>query len=218
MDMRSFISGIAKLLQSALPIVVGGLITLSALWLKERLDRRRSAQEWFEKTYIDKGVDRMLYRLRIEILQLVEMVSMRQLADLIGGKEPSPGIERLPRHDLTEAFPLEALVRLEIILGSMNLTAVIAGGLDLASQLAPLPASRRSPTLLRENITYLQTVYNNMDLLRTELLTIKIKRKSDVYSIRKNEKIQAVIRNLEQSDQAWQAQTGERDRRISEGE
>src|SRR5262249_32559832 len=90
--------------------------------------------------------------------------------------------------------------------------------LGIASALAPLPASRRSPTLIRENITYLQTIYNNMDLLRTALLTIRIKRKSDVYSIRKNEEIQSIIGNLEQSGQAWLAQTGERDRRISEGQ
>jgi hypothetical protein len=218
MDMNSFISGIAKLLESALPTVVGGLITLSAFWLKEGLDQRKSAQEWFERTYIEEGVDRILYRLKLEILQLTHMLSTRQLADLRGGKEPSLGLERRPRHDSAEEFPIEALVRLEIVLGSIELTAVTSGVLDLASALAPLPASRRSPTLMQENSRYLQTVYNNMDLLRTALLTIRIKRKSDVYSIRKNEEILGIIRNLEQSGQTGLAQTSERDRRISEGQ
>lgn len=42
---------------SLLGTLLGAFVALSAIWLKDRIDRRREAQLWFEKKYITDGVD-----------------------------------------------------------------------------------------------------------------------------------------------------------------
>lgn len=217
MDVSSIIVAIVKLLESAFPTIVGGLITLSAFWLKERVDRARLAQEWFEQTYVVEGVDRLLYHVGIERLQLNTMLAASQLSELLGGKEPLPGIERLPRDRTAEALPVQALVRLELLIGVPSLTALVFDVGNLTSSMSQLPTTSRSKTLLHAAKSRRETAYKHLASLRVELLKIRVKRKSDIYSVHQNERIQSILRKIDESNQTWLDGTSERLGHISQG-
>jgi len=202
-DVSSIIAAIVKLLESAFPTIVGGLITLGAFLLKERTDRSRLAQEWFEQTYVAEGIDRLLSHVGIERFQLTTMLTASKLSELLGGKEPLPGIERLPRDAAAEAMPVDALLRLELLLGVPSLTALVSDLGNMTSSMSQLPTTSRSMTLLQAQKNRRETAYEHLASLRAQMLTIRVKRKSDVYTVHENDGIQAILKKIDQSNQAF---------------
>jgi hypothetical protein len=207
MDVSSNIVGILKLLESAFPSIIGttigGLITLGAFMLKERADRARLAQEWFEHMYITEGVDRLLSHIGIEHFQLRTMLTVSNLSELLGGEEPLPGIERLPHDAAAEASPVEALLILELLLGVPSLTALVFDTGNLTSSMTQIPTTRRSPTLLQVAKKRREAAYEHLASLRAQLLRTRVKRKSDIYSVQKNDQIKVILHKIDQSNQAF---------------
>lgn len=203
MDVSSIIASIVKLLESAAPTIIGGLITLGAFLLKERTDRGRLAQDWFEQTYVAEGVDRVLSHIGIERFQLTTMLAANKVSEFLGGKEPLPGIERPPRYAAAEALPVEALLRLGLLLGVPSVTALVFDVGNVTSSMSQLPTTRRSMTLLQAAKKRRETAYEHLASLRAQLLSIRIKRKSDIYSVHKNNRVQAILKEIDQSNQAF---------------
>jgi hypothetical protein len=58
-------------------------------------------------------------------------------------------------------------------------------------------------TLLLATKNRRETAYEHLAFLRAQLLSIRIKRKSDIYSVHKNDRIQAILKKIDQSNQAF---------------
>src|ERR1035438_9002315 len=90
-----------------LAVIVGGLISLFGVWLKDARDKRRAVQEWVEEEFVFGGIEpviRTLDRVRLILLQReVSLVRVEPVGD----------------------FPVTELAKLRIIIGSDGLSAFI---------------------------------------------------------------------------------------------
>jgi hypothetical protein len=207
----------SKVIEQAVGIILGGGITVFGIWAKEFFENRKSAQVWYEQAYIAEGIDRLLAYLKIKQIQLTRLLATRQLIEMKGGLPPLGLKEILPSHEPSEIFPLESLVRLEILLKIPDITASVSILNDNVILFRSMPPENRSLALMQSTVTRLQDTYNHLEELRETLLDIKVKRKSDIHKIKDNQKVITTLANLRRVYEEWLAKTAERSGLIRKG-
>ena len=207
----------SKVIEQAIGIILGGGITVFGIWAKELLDRKRTAQTWYEDSYITNGIDRSLAFLKIKYLQLTRLLTTRQLIELQGGLPLSSRPEILSKEETSEVFPLEALVKLELLLGVSDITASLAMLNEKVFTFSRIPPEKRSLGFMQQTVFFLNETYTHLTSLRQSLLGINIKRKSDAHRIKKNKEIEATLQKIRSLNEKWIADTAERSKLISEG-
>jgi len=99
---------ISQMIQTLLGTVIGGAIVIATYWVHARLDRQKSAQDWYEQTYIREGLDPVmtyLLNLRLHILN-ADIQNTMQLPSI-------------------NVLPLEALSRVQLLLGDTTINGII---------------------------------------------------------------------------------------------
>jgi hypothetical protein len=90
-----------------LAVIVGGVISIGGVWLKDVRDRRRAIQEWLEEEFIFGAIEPVVRTLdRVRLLLVQREVSLVRV-------EPN-GV-----------FPVTELAKLRIVIGSDRLSAFI---------------------------------------------------------------------------------------------
>jgi hypothetical protein len=148
-------------------------------------------------------------------IHLATLIPTSQVAALYRTQEPHRGVERLPKSEAHEAYPLEALVRLETLLNDDQITAMITISHIASDDMKKIPAGLRSLTLMNSSLDNLRTLYGHLKTIRAELLKVKVKRKSDVKNIHKRKGIKQSLNKLSKFNDEWVAKTIERDSFIS---
>jgi hypothetical protein len=208
--------GWGNVIESAIGTSIGGAIALGSMWIKELIDRRKAAQVWYEQYYITEGIDRLLSHVRIMDLQLATLVRANEMVSILRTNELYPGVEKSLKSEAHEAFPLEALVRLETLLDDSLITAVITTSQGVGEFMKNMPPMRRSTILIASAIQQLRNLYGHLRTIRAELLKVEIKQKSDIKDIHKRPSIKQVLAQLDESNTEWLAKTIERDQAISQ--
>src|SRR5436305_475095 len=149
----------SRIIEQAIGIVLGGGITIWGIWAKELFDNRKAAQSWYEQSYIVDGIDRLLAYVKIKHIQLTRLLATRQLIEMKGSLPPLGLKEILPTHETVEIFPLEPLVRLEILLKIPDVTASISLLNDNVIQFSGIPPEKRSLVLMQSTVDRLQNTY-----------------------------------------------------------
>src|SRR5437016_13015296 len=106
-------------IESIVGPVIGAVVAVSAIWVKELLERRKNAQVWFDETYIRHGIDRLLEYLRLYDVQLVLLLHGRDvvlLSDEISSSAATSGISK--------PLPIEAMIQVETLLKTKTYTQV----------------------------------------------------------------------------------------------
>jgi len=206
-----------KVAEAAIGTFTGGAIALASMWIKELIDRRKVAQTWYEQYYIAEGIDRLLSHVRIMDLQMAALIPASQIAAEYETKGQSFDVGRLPRSEVHEAYPLEALVRLETLLKDGLISSVVTISHNKSDFMQKFPPGSRSQTLMISSLNQIRNLYGHLRTIRTELLKVKVKQKSDIEDVSNRPDIKQALDQLRQFTAEWQAKTEERDQLISQG-
>ena len=205
-----------QVIEHAAGVILGGGITIMGLWAKERFDTKRTAQIWFEQTYITEGIERALSHLKIKQIHLTQLLASRRLAqlrpDLLSGMK-----ETILRDEASEAFPLESVVRLEILLKIPDITASIVLLNQNTLGFGQMMPEQRSLVFMEQTITHLEETSKCLGELREALLTLRIKRKSDTYLISTEKKVMAPLAKLRTLNEEWLSNKPKRSDLIRQG-
>jgi hypothetical protein len=187
-----------RIIEQAIGIILGGGITILGIYFKERFDRRRTIQSWYEEEFIIEGIN--------PVLGFV-MAAQYQLQDQAQGGVVLAGVECGP-------LPLDSLNRLFTILPTTQLTALIVS-INIAITM-PL-----APAIKEKLISLCQPALMGVFALQQELIKVAIKKKSDVYKISDKKGIMKAIDVIEeisgQTNKAL-ADAGEEARRLIEAQ
>ena len=208
---------LGKIAESAIGTLTGAAIALASVWIKELFDRRKVAQVWYEQYYIAEGIDRLLSYVRMIDVQMATLIPTSQVAALYRSQELHRGVERAPKSEAHEAYPLEALVRLETLLNDDQITAMITISHVESDDMKKIPAGLRSLTLVTSSLENLRALYGHLKTIRAELLKVQVRRKSDIKNIHKRKGIKQSLNKLSKFNDEWVAKTNEWDRLISQG-
>ena len=99
---------ISQIIQTLLGTVIGGAIVIATYLVHAQIERQKSAQDWYEQTYVREGLDPVityLLNLRLHILNADIQNSMQ-----------------LPSINI---LPLEALSRVQLLLGDTTINGII---------------------------------------------------------------------------------------------
>jgi len=215
MDQAELTKAIIAITGAVVGPVIGAIVAVTAIWTKEHLESRKASQTWFEQSYIAEGIDRLLGYLRLQEIQLA-LLSVSQTAEVNDGRF-SFDHENISKNVGLNAFPVEALVRIETLLKTRDYVAVISSLPEFIRLIALVDPEKRSRALLSDKIALVRQTYQSLLTIREELLGIKVKRKSDIDQIHKNEHIQAALARLSEEHQKWSDRSGERERLVSMG-
>jgi len=163
----------SRVTETLVGTLAGGFIALGSWWLKERLDRRQTAQAWFEEYFLTEGVD---------ALRSYFMVAELQLVHLLGVESPTGA-------DLP-ATPYEPLTRVVRFLDCRGLLAV-------AAALDGVRAQYRSRAYVWDCIGIAKMVGGELDELRRELSAYTIRKKSDIHRLAGNPPVSQLRAKLE---------------------
>lgn len=206
-----------KVLESAIGTFTGGAIALASMWIKELIDRRKAAQVWFEQYYIAEGIDRLLSHVRMTHIQIGALRAARRVATEFKKKELDYGIEKSLKSEAHEAYPHEALVRLETLLDDYLISALIMSYVGQADTMKQVPPGLRSETALASALHHLRNLYAHLKTIRTELLKVKVKQKSDIKDVLNRPGIKQALSDLAKFNDEWEAKSTERDQLIAQG-
>lgn len=201
---------------AVLGAIIGAIVAISAIWIKEKFDDRKNSQTWFEQTYIFDGIDKVLAYLRFRDIQLVKLLSIRQMIE-IRGKPLAEGLDTLPQNEELEVIPVEALVKIETLLNDFVFTGLISTISDSSNNIRSISPEKRSQVNLIETIQLIRQGYESLKEIRRALLNIKVKTKHDIHSLYKNNAIEVALKKFNEQSDSWDARTGERDRLIAKG-
>ena len=179
-------------IESIVGPVIGAVVAVSAIWVKEFRERRKNAQVCFDETYIRHGIDRLLEYLRLYDVQLVLLLHGRDvllLNDEISSPTDASGISK--------PLPIEAMIRVETLLKTTTYTQITSLLPGNVSFFISVPSEKRSKVLLTEKITFIRAAYESLVNVRQELLNVSIKRKSQVHSLNQNEILRGLIADFE---------------------
>ena len=179
-------------IESIVGPVIGAVVAVSAIWVKESLDRRKNSQVWFDETYIRHGIDRLLEYLRLYDVQLVLLLHGRDVL-LLNDEMSSPTDAR----GISKPLPIEAMIRVETLLKTTTYTQITSLLPGNVSFFISVPSEKRSKVLLTEKITFIRAAYESLVNVRQELLNVSIKRKSQVHSLNQNEILRGLIADFE---------------------
>ena len=158
-----------------LAVIVGGLISLFGVWLKDARDKRRAVQEWVEEEFVFGGIEpviRTLDRVRLILLQReVSLVRVEPVGD----------------------FPVTELAKLRIIIGSDGLSAFI----QVLGRLAMRATEngRRSEEIA--NIA--AETRSHLSRLEKLLLIANLRKKGSVYNLAERESFPQIAGAVESS-------------------
>lgn len=196
--------------------VIGAMVAVAAIWAKEVLEARKESQSWFEQIYITEGVDRLLAYLRLQDVQLTLLLSNTQTIELKdSGKYPD--VESISRNVTLNAFPVEALVRVETLLNTDDYTALITTLPEFVRLYANIEAEKRSFAVMREKLGLIREAYLSLKTIRQELLECKVRRKADLRTLYEKASIKDTLKKFAQAGQRWSERTSDRNRLIDEG-
>jgi len=179
-------------IESIVGPVIGAVVAVSAIWVKEFLERRKNAQVWFDETYIRHGIDRLLEYLRLYDVQLVLLLHGRDVL-LLNDEMSSP----TDASGISKPLPIEAMIRVETLLKTTTYTQITSLLPGNVSFFISVPSEKRSKVLLTEKITFIRAAYESLVNVRQELLNVSIKRKSQVHSLNQNEILRGLIADFE---------------------
>jgi len=179
-------------IESIIGPVIGAVVAVSAIWVKELLERHKNSQFWFEETYIRHGIDRLLEYLRIYDVQLVLLLHGRDVLLLNEDLSSSAGSS-----GVSKPLPIEAMIRVETLLKTTTYTQITSLLPGNVSFFISLPSEKRSKVLLTEKINFIRAAYESLVNVRQELLNVSIKRKSQVHSLNQNEILRGLIAYFE---------------------
>ena len=179
-------------IESIIGPVIGAVVAVSAIWVKEFLERRKNAQVWFDETYIRHGIDRLLEYLRLYDVQLVLLLHGRDVL-LLNDEMSSP----TDASGISKPLPIEAMIRVETLLKTTTYTQITSLLPGNVSFFISVPSEKRSKVLLTEKITFIRAAYESLVNVRQELLNVSIKRKSQVHSLNQNEILRGLIADFE---------------------
>lgn len=171
----------SELFKTTFGPLVGAAIALAAIWIKEFFDRRRSVQEWYEKSYVEEGVDRLTsFIVNIEY----------RLTDLLGFKSDKAPLatEEMP------TLPMDSIIRLQIILQTDVFTNLFPALYASAKTLASEDGDHEEINAI---IELAHALHDGLGQLRKELLKVKIKRKAAIYDIASKPEISSALVNIE---------------------
>ena len=99
---------IGQLFQTVIGTLVGGSIVIATNWINAQQERKKAAQQWYEETYITKGVDPLItYFTGLELHFLL-----------------SDNVFKSMNTDLN-IIPVDALTKIQTLLDSPVLTKII---------------------------------------------------------------------------------------------
>lgn len=170
----------SRILESAigplLGTILGGLIAVISIYLKEVFDRRRAIQAWYEQRYIFDGVDVvMAYVMATQYRLMEQAFDFTFLQD----------VELQP-------LPLDALNRLTTILHIPELTSLIV----LLNSTLDKPMHPRIKEGLARFTVLTQTCVFTLQHI---LLRTRIKKKSNIYKISERKDTKEVIAFIKQA-------------------
>jgi hypothetical protein len=206
-----------KVVESAIGTFTGGAIAVASMWLKELIDRWKSAQVWYEQFYITEGIDRLMSHVKIMEIQLALVIPADQAAPIWGSREQYPGVKNPPKSESHETYPLEALVRIETLLNDNLITALITTSYSASDSLKKLVPGSLSQDLMRSSHIQLRNLYDQLKTIRTELLKVKIRKKSDIKKVQNQEEIKQALVELRKIGIEWIAKSMELDQPIALG-
>jgi hypothetical protein len=168
-----------KAFPAAVGSLIGGLITISTLLVKEFFDRRRSVQAWFEQTYISEGIERLL-------------VYLSTLDDLLSQIDHGTSIGILTQ--LVGPYPLEAVERFRILFPGLP-----ASMLSLSRLECELVKAGSVPDLqgAKSMSQIVKITREECTLLQEALLEVQISKKAQVHQIRNRKRVLPICERLE---------------------
>lgn len=190
-----------RVFPTAVGAIIGGLITIAALVLKELFDRRRAVQSWYEDTYISEGIDRL-----IVYLSGLESV----LSNLSQGYPDDPA--------LNEPYPRQAVERFRTLFPNSTVPgwiSVFRDNCEKQKRELTMQKNQHTDTKIQRDSEppgiqrahgIVIILMKGLRSLECELLQSKVARKAQVHTIREREKIGVLIEDIEQSIQAARAQ------------
>ena len=156
--------------------ILGGLIAVIGIYLKEVFDRRRAIQSWYEQRYIFDGVDLvMAYVMSTQYRLMEQAFDLAFLQDV-----------------KLEPLPLDALNRLVTILHTPELTSLIG----LLNSALDKPMHPRIKEGLAQFTVLTQTCVFTLQQI---LIRVRVKRKSDIYKISERKDTKAVLAFIKQA-------------------
>jgi len=171
-----WISVVETAIGPLLGTVIGGLIAVLAIYIKEALDQKRSAQTWYEDEYIAKGIDPLLSYVMLIKYQLLAQTKRQKI---LTNAEPM-------------VLPIMALNKLVVILPIGELVGLIV---TLNMALDP----KQSP-IAKEACLELTTVAETgLFLLHKAMIGIKIESKSQIHAIASKKELQGPLDLTRQS-------------------
>lgn len=179
-------------IESIIGPVIGAVVAVSAIWVKEFLDRRKNSQVWFDQTYIRQGIDRLLEYLRLYDVQLVLLLHGRDV--LLLNEDMSSSADA---SGFSKPLPIEAMIRVETLLKTEAYTQIASLLPGNVTFIISVPFEKRSTDLLEQKIKFIRTAYESLMSVRQELLNVRIKRKSQVHSLNQNEILRRLIADFE---------------------
>jgi len=163
-----------EFLRAAIGPILAAVFVVVGIALKEKYDRRRSAQLWYEDYYVTEGLDRL-----ISYLMTVEMV--------IGSIQTNPDLSALK----LEAIPYEAITKMQILLRRRDFV-------PLSMLFVWLPRYRNNKRFVDAVYTLAHGLQYNLNQLRQELLRLPVHHKSDVYTVADNPRVADELATIEQ--------------------
>jgi hypothetical protein len=163
-----------EFLRAIIGPIIAAIFVVIGIALKERYDRRRTAQLWYEQYYITEGLDRL-----ISYLMTVEMV--------IGSIHTNPDLSVLK----LEAIPYEAFTRMQILLRRRDFV-------PLSMLFTWLPRYKENIKFVEAARLLAHGLQYNFSQLRQELLRLNVYHKSDVYKVAENRRIVVELDKIKQ--------------------
>lgn len=167
-----------RVLATAIGSLIGGLVAVSTLIVKEVFDRRRAVRTWFEETYITGGIDRLI----VYLSTLNDLLSWSKL----GGPR---GI--LPK--LVEPYPFEAVERVRMLFPGLAFSMLSETRVDCESVKSGSEPDQVGSASMYEIVTILQEECINLEKL---LLGVSLARKSQIHSLRDRRKFLPIYERL----------------------
>jgi hypothetical protein len=180
-------------IESIVGPVIGAVVAVSAIWIKELLERRKNSQLWFEDTYIRQGIDQLLEYLRLYDVQLVLLLNGRDVPLLNESADTS----------MSNRLPIEALVKIETLLRTKTYTQVTCLLPGTIRFFIDLPSEKRSKVLLTEKINFIRTAYESLLSVRQQLLNFSINEKSKVHTVSKNAPLRHIVDEFEKYSEEY---------------
>lgn len=163
-----------EFLRAIIGPIIAAVFVVVGIASKERYDRRRAAQLWYEQYYITEGLDRLIsYLMTVEIL--------------VSNIHTNPDLSVLK----LDAIPYEAITRMQVLLRRRDFV-------PLSVLFTWLPRYRENPKFVEAVRKLAHGLQYNFSQLRQELLRLDVHHKSDVYKVADNHRVAAELDKIEQ--------------------